>query len=190
MMNFMKAFRPVAEDFLSTIAFIVVYVATGNIYAGVGAGMATGFVQIAALKWRGRRIDLMQWASLALVVVLGSATLLTRDPRFIMVKPTIGAFAIATVMLRPDWMARYMPPAVTENISTRTPLIWGYVWSVTIFALGIANLFVAFVYGPKIWAWFTAFVPISVQLSLFLAQYALLRHAVISTIRSRATAAA
>ena len=188
MMDLLRAFRPVAADFLSTIAFIAVYVATGNIYAGVAAGMATGFVQIAVLN--GRRIDLMQWASLALVVVLGSATLLTRDPRFIMVKPTIGAFAIATVMLRPDWMARYMPPAVTENISTRTPLIWGYVWSVTIFALGSASLFVAFVYGPKIWASFTAFVPISVQLSLFLAQYALLRHAVISTIRSRATAAA
>ncbi len=190
MMNFLKAFRPVAEDFLSTIAFIAVYVATGNIYAGVGAGMLTGFMQIAALKWRGRRIDLIQWASLALVVVLGSATLLTRDPRFIMVKPTIGAFAIASVMLRPNWVARYMPAIVKENISPRTPLIWGYVWSAAIFALGAANLFVAFVYGPRIWAWFTAFVPISVQLSLFLLQYAIVRHAVARTIHSRAIAAA
>jgi intracellular septation protein len=126
--------------------------------------MVTGLVQTAVLKWRGRRIDLMQWASVALAVVLGSATLLTHDARFIMMKLTIGAFAIATVMLRPNWMARHVPPAVTENIFPRTPLIWGYAWSVSIFALGLANLFVAFVHGPRIWAWFTAFVPISVQL--------------------------
>jgi intracellular septation protein A len=190
MMNLLRAFRPIAADFLSTIVFIAVYIMTGNISAGIGAGMATGFAQIATLRWRGRSIDLMQWASLALVVVLGSATLLTRDPRFIMIKPTIGAVAIASVMLRPNWMVRYLPSIAKESLSPRTPLIWGYVWSAAIFALGVANLFVAFVYGPKIWAWFTAVVPISVQLSLFLAQYAVIRHAVIRTIRSRAAAAA
>jgi len=36
----------------------------------------------------------------ALVVVMGSASLITHDPRFVMVKPSIGAFAIACVMLR------------------------------------------------------------------------------------------
>lgn len=188
MMNLLRAFRPVAFDFLSTIVFVAVYAATGNIYAGVSAGIVTGILQIAALKWRRQRIDLMQWASLGLVIVLGSATLITRDPRFIMVKPTIAAFAIATVMLRPNWLARYMPPIVTENVSPRTPLVWGYIWSAAIFALGVANLFVAFSFGPKIWAWFTAFVPLAVQLSLFLLQYLLLRHAVVRALRSRAAA--
>ncbi|HEY2445360.1 MAG TPA: septation protein IspZ [Rhizomicrobium sp.] len=187
MMNLLRAFRPIASDFLSTIVFVAAYSITGNITWGVGAGIAAGCAQIALLKGRGRKIDLMQWASLALVVVLGSATLLTRDPRFIMVKPTIGALAIGSVMLRPNWMARYLPPIVTDNVSPRLPLIWGYVWSAAVFAIGAANLFVALVYGPKIWAWFTAIVPISVQLSLFLLQYALIRRAVILSIRSRAT---
>jgi intracellular septation protein len=190
MMNLLRAFRPVASDFLSTIVFIAMYAATGNVFIGTGAGIATGVLQVAYLKLRARKIDLMQWASLALVIVLGSATLLTHDPRFIMVKPTIGAFAIATVMLRRNWVARYLPPIVIENVSPLLPLIWGYVWSASIYALGAANLYVAFVYGPKIWAWFTAFVPISVQLGLFLVQYTMMRHAVISAIRSRVPAAA
>jgi intracellular septation protein A len=190
MMDLLKAFRPIASDFLSTIVFIAAFSATGSLAAGVGAGIATGCLQIAWLKWRGRTIDLMQWASLALVIVLGSASVLTRDARFIMVKPTIGAFAIATVMLRPNWMGRYLPPIVTENLSPRTPLVWGYIWSAAIFSLGVANLFVAFAYGPRIWAWYTAFVPIAVQLSLFLVQYLLIRQAVIRNIRSRTMAAA
>jgi intracellular septation protein len=189
MMNLLRAFRPVASDFLSTIVFVLAYEITGNIFAGTLAGIATGFVQIGYLKARSRSIDLMQWASLGLVVVLGTATLVTRDPRFIMVKPSIAAFAIATVMLRPNWMARYLPPIVTANVSPRLPLIWGYVWAGAIYALGIANFAVAFVSGPKVWVWFTAVVPISVQLGLFLLQYAHLRFTVGRTLRSRATAA-
>lgn len=190
MMDLLKAFRPIASDFLSTIVFIIVYSATDNIIVGTSAGILTGILQVIYLRLRGRKIDLMQWASLALVVVLGSATIVTRDPRFVMVKPSIGAFAIAAVMLRPNWMARYLPPIVTENVSPRLPLIWGYVWAAAIFSLGAANLFVAFTFGPKVWVWFTAFVPICVQIGLFLLQYATIRFAVMSAIRGRTLAAA
>lgn len=188
MLNLLRAFRPIASDFLSTIVFIVVYDVTGSLSAGVGVGIAMALVQTAWLKWRGRKIEAMQWASLALVLVLGTASFLTRNPHFIMVKPTIAAFAIATVMLRPGWMARYLPPIVTENVSPRLPLVWGYVWSGAIFALGVANLIVAFDFGPKTWSMYTAFVPISVQLSLFLLQYAMIRQAVVRAFRSRAAA--
>lgn len=132
----------------------------------------------------------MQWASLGLVVVLGSATLVTRDPHFIMVKPTITAFAIATVMLSPGWMARYLPPVVRDNISPRLPLVWGYVWSGAIFALGAANLIVAFSCGARTWAWFTSFVPISAQLVLFLLQYLMIRQAVMRALGRRAALSA
>jgi intracellular septation protein len=190
MLNLLRAFRPIASDFLSTIVFIVVYEISANLYAGVGAGIGAALVQTAVLKLRGQKIEVMQWASVALVLVLGTATLLTRNPHFIMVKPTIAAFAIAAVMLKPGWMTRYMPPIVTGNVSPRLPFIWGYVWSGAIFALGVANLIVAFAFGPKTWAWFTTFVPISLQLSLFLLQYLMIRQAVIHAIRSREAASA
>jgi intracellular septation protein A len=185
MLNPLRAFRPIASDFLSTIIFIIAHKATGSIFARVGAGIAVAFGQIGWLKWRDRRIDVMQWASLALVVVLGSATLFTRNPHFIMVKPTIAAFAIAAVMLRPNWMARYLPPIVLDNLSPRVPLAWGYVWAAAVFALGVANLVVAFAWGPKTWAWFTSIVPLCAPLSLFLLQYAMLQLAVARAIRHR-----
>jgi len=188
-LNFLRAFRPIASDFLSTIIFIVAYDATGSLTWGVAVGIGTALVQTAWIKWRGRKIEAMQWASLALVLVLGSATLLTRNAHFIMVKPTIAAFAIAIVMLRPGWMARYLPPIVRANVSPRLPFVWGYVWSAAIFALGIGNLIVAFAFGQKAWVMYTAVVPIAVQLSLFLVQYAMIRHAVVQAIRHRAAAA-
>jgi len=186
----LKAFRPILVDFLSTIVFVALYAVTGNIAFGIAAGMATGVVQIGLVFYRGKRPDPMQWASLALVVVLGSASLLTGDPRFAMVKPSVGAFAIATVMLRRGWQARYLPPIVSQNVSPTLLIAWGYIWSVLIFALGLANLYVAFALGPKIWAWYTSIVPLSLQIGLFLIQYFTLRWTVIRNLRAASAATA
>jgi intracellular septation protein len=189
-MYFLRAIRPIANDFLSTIIFVAFYAITGDIRAGIVLGIAVGIGQIAYIFWRGRRPDLMQWASLALVVVMGSASLLTHDPRFVMVKPSIGAFAISCVMLRRGWMARYLPSIVKDNVAASVIVGWGYVWSAVIFTLAFANLFVALTFGPKIWAWYTAVVPIAAQLGLFLIQYTTLRFMVVRNIRTRSLAPA
>ncbi|MBI1330872.1 MAG: intracellular septation protein [Alphaproteobacteria bacterium] len=189
-MFLLKALRPLASDFLSTIVFIAFYVALDNIIWATLAGIATGIGQFVYFRARSRKIEPMQWMSLFLVIVLGTATLLTHDARFVMVKPSIGAFAIGCVMLRGNWMARYLPSIVTENLSPLVPRIWGYVWALSLFALSFANLAVAFLLGPKIWAWYTAFVPISVQLGLFALQYISMRVMVRRAIRAKMTGAA
>ena len=60
--------------------------------------------------------------SLGLVVVLGGATMLTQNPRFMMVKPTIIHLAVAAVMLRPGWMIRYLPEVCVFRTIIRHPL--------------------------------------------------------------------
>jgi len=189
MTNFLRAFRPIAIDFLSTIVFVILYLATGNIRVGVAAGIAVGVSQIGFLFFRNQRPDLMQWASLGLVVVLGSASMITADPRFVMVKPSIGAFAIGCVMLKPNWMGRYLPPIVTQNIAPRVLIAWGYVWSALVFGLCFANLYVAFAWGPKIWAWYTSFVPLTLQLGLFVVQYLLFRLTIVRNIHAQTSGA-
>ncbi len=183
MKELFQAFKPLLSDFLSTIVFIALSAATGNITLAILAGMAVGVVQIALIFARGGRPQLMQWASLALVIVLGSLSLWTANPTFVMVKPSIGGVAIASVMLRRGWQSRYLPPIVTQNVSPTALIAWGYAWSALIFTLAAVNLYVALVLGGKFWLWFTAFVPMSVQVLLFLAQYAWLRGAVIRNLR-------
>lgn len=177
-LDLMRAFRPLAADFLSTILFVALYAISGNIYLATALGIVAGLLQLGYLKWRGRDIAAMQWMSLALVIVLGTATLLTRDPRFVMVKPSIGTFAVGCVMLQPNWMGRYLPPIVTDNLPPTVTTFWGYLWAATMFALAAANLAVAFLLGPRDWAWFVTVVPTTVQLSLFLMQYLSLRRGV------------
>ncbi len=77
----------------------------------------------------------MTWASLGLVIVLGSATILTNDPRFVLAKPAIGHFAIGAIMLKRGWMLRYMPPIVAETIPEYVTFA-GFAWAALMFALG------------------------------------------------------
>ncbi len=183
-----NAFKPLLSDFLSTIVFVALSAATGNVTLAIVVAMATGTVQIALIFLRGKRPEPMQWASLALVIVMGSLSLWTADPTFVMLKPSIGGIAIGSVMLRRGWQSRYLPPIVTENVAPAALIVWGYAWAALIFALAGANLYVALVLGEKTWLWFTAFVPIPVQIALFLVQYAWLRSAVRRNIRARMTA--
>jgi intracellular septation protein len=101
-----SALLRLAEDFLSTIVFLAVYLPTGALLPAVGAAIAVGLARVALLKWRRRPVDAMQGLSLGLVVAFGAAALITDDSRFMMAKPSVIHFAVGAVMLRPGWMIR------------------------------------------------------------------------------------
>ncbi len=157
------AFRPLLADFLSTIVFVAFYAITGSVHDAILLGIAAGIVQIAYMLLAGKPIAAMQWMSLALVIVLGGASLLTADPRFIMIKPSIGFFAVGCIMLRRGWMGRYLPRRVRDNVHESVTVFWGYVWSAQMFVLAAGNLALALLTGPRVWAWFNAVVPLAAQ---------------------------
>jgi intracellular septation protein A len=187
-MNLLRAFRPLVGDFLSTIVFIAIYEVTNDIIVATGAGIVTGIGQFVWLKSRRHSVELMQYASLALVIVLGTATLLTRDPRFVMVKPSIAGFAIALVMLKRGWQFRYMPPIVKENASEAFLTVWGYIWSALYFAMAAANLVISQRYDLHAWAAFNATVPTFAPLALFLIQYLTMRAVIHRNIKAKVAA--
>jgi len=163
------------SDFLSAIVFLIIYGITDNLYLATGAAIAVSVVQFAVSKIRGQPLDPMQWLVLGMVVVLGSATLITQDSRFIMVKPSIIHFAVGAVMLRRGWMTRYLPPIVRDNIPEPILVGAGYAWAALMFALGALNIVIAVTLPFKIWAWFISVGAIGAKVVAFLAQYAIFR---------------
>jgi intracellular septation protein len=159
------------EDFLSAFVFLGVYLAVGSLPLAVVAALAVGIGQFALMRWRGRRMETMQWLSLALVVVLGAAALVTNDPRFMMAKPSVIHFAVGAVMLRPGWMERYMPPIVKEHVPESVLVLNGYAWAALMFLLGLTNLYVAAYCSPVTWAWFISVVAVGAKVAVFAVQY-------------------
>ena len=76
--------------------------------------------QVIYARIRGRPLHFMTWASLALVIVLGGATILTRDTRFVLAKPAIAHFTIGAIMLKRGRMLRYMPRSRSRLFRTRS----------------------------------------------------------------------
>jgi len=165
------ALLQLAEDFLSALIFLGIYLATGNLPVAVGVAMTVAAGQFALAKWRGRRLEAMQWLSLGLVVALGAVTLITNDSRFMMAKPSFIHFAIGVVMLRPGWMDRYLPAVVKENLPHQIIVLTGYAWAGLMFALGLANLYVAANYSPIVWGYFLSIGATGAKIVAFFAQY-------------------
>jgi intracellular septation protein len=170
-----EALSHLASDLLSAILFFAIYLITGNIIAAAAIAIVVGLAQVARMKLAGRPIEPMQWMILGLVVVLGTATMLTQSPGFMMVKPSIGHFAVAAIMLRRGWMIRYLPDIATQNLPESVLIAAGYAWAALLAAIGIVNLGFAAYGDVAIWAWWISFGAIGAKLAAFALQYAVFR---------------
>lgn len=168
------ALYQLGEDFLSTIIFLIVYFVSGELYLAIAVAMAVGIGQFLLLKQRGRSPDIMAWLSLVMVIALGGASLITKDSRFIMAKPSVVHFAIGVVMLRRGWLARYMPDIVRQNVSENVLIGSGYAWAALMFGLGLINLYIASRYSIDVWAWFISVYAVGAKVVAFLIQYAVI----------------
>jgi len=139
--------------------------------------------QVVYSRVRGQPLNFMTYASLALVIVLGSATLLTNDPRFVLAKPSIAHFAIGAIMLKRDWMLRYVPPIVSDTIPEYVTIA-GYAWAALMFALGAGTIAVASTGDLKLWALYVSVVLIGAKLTAFAVQYVAFRVLVTNRIRA------
>ncbi len=84
-------------DIFPVILFFVAFKLYG-IYAATSVAIAATVLQIGWVWMKHRKIDNMQWISLALIVVFGGATLLLRDETFIKWKPTVLYWLFSTVL--------------------------------------------------------------------------------------------
>jgi intracellular septation protein len=180
-------FARLAADFFSTIVFLAVYLATDNVLLATGVAIAGAVAQVIYSRVKGKPLGYMTWASLALVIVLGSATLLTHDPRFVLAKPAIGHFAIGAIMLKRGWMLRYLPAIVTDNIPEYVTAA-GYAWAALMFALGCGTIGVAMTGDMKLWTFYVTVVLIGAKFAAFAIQYVAFRLLVGSRLRAAARA--
>jgi intracellular septation protein len=182
-----NVFARLASDFLSTIVFLVIYLVTDNVILATSVAIAGAIAQVIYARVKGTSLGYMTYASLALVIVLGTATILTHDPRFVLAKPAIAHFAIGAIMLKRGWMLRYLPPRVTEVIPEYVTGA-GYAWAALMFVLGAGTIVVAATGDLKLWAFYVSVVAVGAKVAAFAVQYVVFR--VIITSRMRAAARA
>jgi intracellular septation protein len=181
-------FAKLAQDFLSTIVFLVLYLAFGDVLVATAVAIAAALAQLVYARIKGETLDVMTYGSLALVIVLGGTTLWTHDPRFVLAKPSIGHFAVGFIMLRRGWMLRYLPPIVTEH-APDLAVVFGYGWAALMFALGLGNIAIAATGDMALWTFYITVVAIGAKVLAFAMQYVVLRVVIARRIRAPRAAA-
>jgi intracellular septation protein len=172
MKNLFEAGRVLLLDLASTLLFLAIYLITDNLFLSVGIGMALGVAQIGWAFAHGKTIGTMQWLSVILVLASGTATFFTRDPHFVMIKPSVIYCVVGVVMLKRGWMNRYLPPRAkpVEDVAT----VFGYAWAGLMFFSAALNLALAFNLDAKTWAATMSGWSIASKIGLFLIQYAVM----------------
>jgi intracellular septation protein len=176
-------FAKLAIDFFSTIVFLAVYLVTGNVLVATSVAIAGAVAQVVYARIKGQQLSFMTYASLALVIVLGGATLLTSDPRFVLAKPAIAHFAIGAIMLKRGWMLRYVPPIVSDTIPEYVTFA-GYAWAALMFALGAGTIAVAMTGDLKLWAIYVSVIAVGAKVAAFAIQYVAFRILVTNRVRA------
>src|SRR5437868_12960829 len=159
-------FARLASDLFSAIVFLVIYLVTDNVVLATSVAIAGAIAQVIYARVKGQQLNYMTYASVALVVVLGTVTLLTNDPRFMLAKPSIAHFAIGAIMLKRGWMLRYMPPIVAETIPEYVTFA-GYGWAALMFMLGSGTIAAASTCDLKLTADYVPVALIAAKIAAF-----------------------
>jgi intracellular septation protein len=174
MKNLFEAGKLLFFDMAATLFFLALYLLTHNLALSVVLGMALGATQIGWQLARRKPIDTMQWMSLFLVLGAGTVTLITNDPRFVMMKPSVIYIIGGVVMLRRGWMNRYLPPVAIALVPD-IAVIFGYVWSGLMFFSAVLNVIVALNFSVVTWSVAMSIYGIVSKAALFLIAYATIR---------------
>ena len=112
-------------DLFPVILFFVIFKIYG-IYAATAAAITATFMQIGWTWLRYRKVDSMLWISLAIIVLLGVATLILQDEVFIKWKPTVlyWLFALA-LSLSYLFFKKNLIQALLEKQMALPTTVWG-----------------------------------------------------------------
>src|SRR6202140_3212509 len=160
-------------DLAPQVAFFVTYY-LGGIYVATAVLMVAMLALLLLDLLRLRRVPPLHLLSAVLVLALGSATLILRDPRFLKWKPTIFLWLIALASFASPWIGRtplaqrLLAPMVSgsETVSRATWLKLNWLWVAFFALLGGLNLWVATRASENAWVNFKV-IGISAAFALF-----------------------
>jgi intracellular septation protein len=156
------------------VVFFVVFKIYG-IYWATASLMVTTVALMSAHKLSTGRYKKMHIVTVVVVLLLGSATLLLHDKRFIQWKPTVllgfaaAAFLVSTFFGRRPLARRMLEAVFSEplDLSRRSWVLLNLAWTAWFAVLAVANIYIARNYAESVWVNFKVF-GITVAMLMFM----------------------
>jgi len=163
-------------DFFPIVIFFAVYKYTDNMITATAVLIPAPIFQVAYAYWQTRKIVKMYLITLALVVLLGGATIVFENKAFIQWKPTIVNWLFALVFLGSQFIGskNILQRMMGGQIELATA-IWAklnYLWVGFFIFSGAINLYVAFSgqFSEEAWVNFKLFGMLGLTLVFIILQ--------------------
>lgn len=147
-------------DFFPIILFFIGFKLFG-IYNATAIAMVASIIQVAAYRLRQGHYEKIHLISLAIIMVLGGATLFFHNPWFIKWKPTGIYWITALIFLGSCHIGeRSLIEKMMDGNINLPKIIWkrlNYAWTLFFIVMGSANLYVAYNYSTDAWVNFKLF---------------------------------
>lgn len=160
-------------DFFPIVLFFIVYKFFG-IYTATAVAMVASLTQVAFYRLKFQHYEKMHLFSLAIIMVLGGATLFFQNPWFIKWKPT-GIYWLSALVFYGSGYIGSKPliqKMMEANINLTTK-IWyrlNLAWTLFFIVMGALNLYVAYHYDTDVWVNFKLFGGVGFTLLFVLIQ--------------------
>ncbi len=135
-------------DFLPIIIFFAVYKYSGDIITATAVLIPITIAQVVFIFLRTGKVENMLLVTLALVVILGGATIIFENKAFIQWKPTVVNWLFGIAFLGSEFIGK---KSILERMMGKQIVlaksIWSrlnYIWIVFFAFIGAVNLYVAF----------------------------------------------
>lgn len=169
-------------DFLPVALFVVAYYMSKDMILATKMLLAASAIQIAVFWLWKRTVEKMHLGTFAVVLVMGSLTIFLDNPIFIIWKPSIINWSIATAFLVSLLIKKNLVRKAVEGFLKQAPHLslnmpeknWGplcFVWVLFFIALGCINLFVYFTYGEDFWVTFKLVGFTIINMTFFIGQF-------------------
>lgn len=148
-------------DLFPVILFFIAY-KMYDIYVATGVAIVATFALVGYMYFRHKRVEKMHLITLGLIVVLGGATLILQDERFIAWKPTLVNWGFALVFLGSHYVMGKTPivQRMMGEVIQLPAQIWtrlSYLWIGFFIFSGLINLWVYYNFSLDTWVNFKLF---------------------------------
>ncbi|MFZ2726952.1 MAG: septation protein A [Methylococcaceae bacterium] len=147
-------------EFFPIILFFIAF-KLYDIYVATAVVIAATIVLVGYTWFRYRKVETMQWVTLALVVIMGGATLILHDEQFVKWKLSIIEWLFGLVFLGSQFVGE--KPVVERMMSSSLSLpakVWkrlNLMWASFFISVGFLNFYVMYHYNTEDWVTFKTF---------------------------------
>ena len=140
-------------DFLPIFLFFAAF-KLYDIYVATVVAIVSSIIQVGFSRIKTGKFETMHLVTLGLILVLGGATLLLQDKRFIMWKPTLVNWAFALAFLGSAFIGKKSMVERMMGSAIELPQqVWSrlnYAWVIFFIVIGLINIYVAFYYALEL----------------------------------------